>query len=277
MTPAPPLACTVRGCHQALTRRGAAYACDRGHTFDLARSGYLNLLQPQDRRSLDAGDHREAVAARSRLLAQGIGGAVIDAVATAAASACGSEAAVVVDLGCGAGELLGRLVDRPGITGIGFDLSTDAAARAARRFPAQTWVVANADRRLPLLDGCARVVVSVHARRNPAESRRALEPQGLLIVAVPAADDLHELRALVQGEAVSRDRAVAVIAEHDAAFAISEHRTVRETHVMSGAALEDLLIATYRSARGRRVPAEAAQSGLTVTLASEVLTFTPRD
>ncbi len=93
---------------------------------------------------------------------------------------------------------------------------------------------------------------------------------------MPAADDLHELRALVQGEAASRDRAAAVITEHEAAFAISERRTVRESHVVSGAALEDLLVATYRSARGRHVPAEAAQSGLTVTLASEVLTFTPR-
>ena len=42
--------------------------CRRGHSFDLARSGYLNLLQPQDRRARRPGDSAEVRAARRRFL-----------------------------------------------------------------------------------------------------------------------------------------------------------------------------------------------------------------
>src|SRR5258708_25509325 len=65
------LLCTVRDCRQPLVEHERQLVCTRGHSFDLARSGYGNLLQPQDRRSLNPGDSREAVAARRRFLDSG--------------------------------------------------------------------------------------------------------------------------------------------------------------------------------------------------------------
>src|SRR5450755_3800076 len=56
------LLCTVRGCRRPLSRESNRFVCERGHSFDVARSGYLNLLQPQDRRSANPGDSKEAVA-----------------------------------------------------------------------------------------------------------------------------------------------------------------------------------------------------------------------
>src|SRR5205823_563284 len=50
------LLCTVRGCREPLRRDDRRYVCARGHSFDLAKSGYLNLLQAQDRRSASPGD-----------------------------------------------------------------------------------------------------------------------------------------------------------------------------------------------------------------------------
>ncbi|MFM7296933.1 MAG: putative RNA methyltransferase, partial [Planctomycetota bacterium] len=64
----PPLACSVRDCALPLRRESRRFVCERGHSFDIARSGYLSLLQPQDRRSLEAGDARETVDARRALL-----------------------------------------------------------------------------------------------------------------------------------------------------------------------------------------------------------------
>ena len=61
------LLCTVRTCHQPLVREERRVICARGHSFDVARSGYINLLQPQDRRSKQPGDTADAVAARRRL------------------------------------------------------------------------------------------------------------------------------------------------------------------------------------------------------------------
>ena len=228
----------MRGCGQPLIRHGPAYACDSGHTFDIARSGYLNLLQPQDRRSHTPGDAAAALDARARLLAAGVGASILaEFVERAAAVMETPSDAVVLDLGCGTGEALERVTSTAGAHGIGIDISVDAIDRAARRAASLTWVVANADRRLPLLDASVALALSFNARRSPAECARVLAPGGHLLIAVPAPDDLIELRALVQGEGVPRERAVAVAQDHAPFFALEARRTLREQHTLEGPAL----------------------------------------
>ena len=58
------LLCPVRKCRMALMREERRLRCERGHSFDVARSGYINLLQPQERRSNQAGVTAAAVAGR---------------------------------------------------------------------------------------------------------------------------------------------------------------------------------------------------------------------
>ena len=272
-----PLACTVRGCAQPLTRHDRAYACDRGHSFDIARSGYVNLLQPQDRRSHAPGDAIAALDARARVLADGIGASNLDAIVTqAAALLTGRRDGVLLDLGCGTGEALERVVAAAaGMHGIGIDISVDAIERAARRVPAPTWVVANADRRLPLVDAAVALILSVNARRNAEECARVLAPGAFLLVAVPASDDLIELRELVQGEGIARERADAVVREHAPFFTLVARDTVRERHALKAPALRDLLAGTYRGAR-RSQQRHDGLGTLAVTLAVDVLTFAKR-
>jgi len=270
------LACSVRGCHQSLTRRPDAYACDRGHSFDIARSGYVNLLQPQDRRSRTPGDAPAALDARARLLAAGIGATILAGFVERAAALWDATAeAVVLDLGCGTGEVLERVTAAAGAAGIGIDISVDAIERAARRAPALTWVVANADRRLPITDAGAALALSLNARRNPSECARVLAPGGRLLVAVPAPDDLIELRALVQGQGGTRQRADAVVEEHSPLFDLSARARVDERHTLDGPALRDLLAGTYRGARRSQQDHEGFDA-LVVTLATDVLMFTRR-
>ena len=273
----PPLSCTVRGCGAPLHQANRSFICDRGHSFDIARSGYVSLLQPQDRKSLVAGDSRAAVQARTDLVKAGVGVALLDAVvARAAALHLEGQPPVVVELGCGAGDTLGLLAEKREISGVGIDLSTAAAAEAARRFPSLTWVVANADRRLPLLDSSVDLVLSIHARRNPAECRRILQTDGFLLVAVPGASDLIELRELVQGESVRRDRVQALVAEHDACFTVIEQTSAAQTLDLDRDALHNLLRGTYRGERLSQSPRVQSLDRLTVTLASDIVLFAPR-
>ena len=275
--PTLPLACTVRGCADQLVRHGQTWACPRGHAYDVARSGYLNLLQPQARKSLQAGDHREAVEARARLIAHGVGQTLITAVIDQAnALDPGDGTPVVAELGSGSGDLLHQLAARRMITPIGLDLSTTAADLSARRFPALTWVVANADRRLPLLDHSVTLLLSVHARRNPPECARVLVPSGALIVAVPAHDDLIELRAATQGTGVERGRVEALVAEHAAHFSVMRHTVVRERLRLQGDVLRDLLRTTYRGSRRSAAGQVQALEQLEVTLASDLVLFRKR-
>jgi 23S rRNA (guanine745-N1)-methyltransferase len=270
----PPLACTVRHCGLLLERHGRAYRCARHHSYDVARSGYVNLLQPTDRRSLSAGDNPDAIAARARLLARGVGHGPILA-AAAKISPKLAEDSVVVDLGSGSGELLARVQAQAQhrCIPIGIDLSIAAAEHAAKSHPDVTWVVANADRRLPLLDSTVDVVTSIHGRRNPTECARVLTRGGELVVAVPAPDDLIELRAHVQGRAVERERGQTVVAEHAPLFSLIELFEIREQRRLSADALRDVLRGTYRAERRSLATRLQGLEELHVTLASLIFVF----
>lgn len=247
--------------------------CQQGHSYDLARSGYVNLLQPQDRRSAHAGDAKAAVAARARLFDAGIGRHLIDVLLRLTAALPFGEDEVIVDLGSGGGDALAALAETRAFAGIGIDLSTAAVEHAARRYPGLTWVVANADRRLPLLDHSVAGILSLHGRRAPAECARVLTPEGFLIIAVPAPDDLIELRAIVQGEGSERDRGSIVLAEHSQHFALVDRVTARASHRLDRDALLDLLRGTYRGERTSAAARVESLTSLEVTLASEFFVF----
>ena len=270
MTDVVPLACTVRGCALALQRRDRAWTCAAGHSYDVARSGYVNLLQPQDRRSRAAGDSTAAIDARAALLSRGVGRTLIDGLASRAATLDLGNSPVVVDLGCGSGDALAAIARQRTGTGIGIDLSTAAVERAARQFPDMTWVVANADRRLPVLDGSVDLVVSIHGRRNPDEAARVLASGRYLLIAAPASDDLIELRELVQGQRIEHDRAEAVLAEHEPRFELIERSVIRESVDLERASLLDLLHGTYRGVRHAAAERAAAIEHMAVTMASDV-------
>src|SRR5271169_3860635 len=96
--------CPVRDCHLALAREERRLHCERGHSFDVARSGYVNLLQPQDRRSRQPGDTPTAVAARRRLHDLGVTAPLLNGIGDMVAA---SPTDVVLDAGCGDGFYLG--------------------------------------------------------------------------------------------------------------------------------------------------------------------------
>jgi 23S rRNA (guanine745-N1)-methyltransferase len=245
-------------------RASTTYACAAGHAFDVAREGYVNLLQPQDRRSREAGDSTGALEARGRVWSAGL----YEPLAERIAAELEPEVRIA-DVGCGSGELLGRVaLDR---AAVGIDLSVHAVRSAARAFPRATWVVANADRGLPLADRSIDVIVSITATRNAAEFRRVLAPGGRLVVVVPAADDLVELREALLGEASHRDRAEFWIERLGECFELRARERLATRSLVEPALLADLARATYRAGRGTRAEKLAALGTLEVTLAFEVL------
>ncbi len=270
------LLCPVRGCGLPLGASTGGVACARGHHFDRARSGYLNLLQPQDRRSATPGDSPTAAEARRRLYDAGHGAELLAALRRLLAALDLPPRPAVLDVGCGEGTPLGDLAASRPLEGHGVDLSTAAIELAARRFPALTWVVANADRFLPYPDGTFDVVLALSSRLKPAELARVLAPAGRLLVATPAADDLVELRAALYGQGPPRDRLERAIATLAPAFALAARTTVRRRAPLDAAAVRDALVATYRGGR----PSEAARreelGAMVVTMSHDLATFRHR-
>lgn len=270
------LRCPVRACGKPLApcpgeRR---FACPSHHSFDLSREGYLNLLQPQDRRSRRPGDSREAILARRRLAEAGLEPPVaaellrvLDAVPS------GEGGPAVLDVGCGDGALLAELAAARPIEMCGVDISVPAIEMAARREPGATWVVANADRRLPWADDSFDMVVSITARRNGPEFARVLRPLGVAVVAIPGEDDLIELRETLLGSAVRKDRGASVVRDLVPDLEPLSRTTIRSSAHLDPPALRDLLAATYRGARSRESARAAALPSMTVTSSRDILIF----
>jgi 23S rRNA (guanine745-N1)-methyltransferase len=183
----------------------------------------------------------------------------------------------VLDVGCGEGYYLGSLAAGRRIEGHGLDLSVPAVELAARRYPEVTWVVANADRFLSYAAGSFDLVLSLDSRLNSSEIRRVLAPCGRLLVAVPAPDDLVELRAAVLGEGVLRDRLERAAELLAPDFVLEDRWTLRQTALLDAAALRDALAATYRGARQSRQARLDGIAKMEVTLAHDLARFRFRD
>lgn len=266
----------MRGCGEPLARDRRALRCPRGHAFDLARSGYANLLQPQDRRSHSPGDSKEAALARRRLFAAGRLDPLLSALAEAAAALPLPPAPAILDVGCGEGTVLARLAAALGSREAhGVDISTPAIDLAARAYPGATWIVANADRALPYAGGSFDLALSITARQRPAELRRLLALAGRLLVAVPGPDDLAELREAIGGERRALPGGDRIAESFAPAFALASRHSVSWTVPLDAASLADVLASSYRGARhaARARLGEAAPRE--VTMSREILTFRP--
>jgi 23S rRNA (guanine745-N1)-methyltransferase len=252
------LLCPVRDCHLGLAREERRVVCPRGHSFDVARSGYINLLQPQDRRSRRPGDTREALAGRARLHDRGVTRPLLDDIAELAAATARD---IVLDAGCGDGFYLGNLAVRTGCSAHGVDISVAAIDSAARRYPTCEWIVANADRFLPFADASFSLVLSITARMNADEFHRVLRDDGRLLVALPAPDDLVELRG------TGRNRAARTIGTFAPDFTLAGRRHVTTAADLDAGAVHDVLHSIYRPLRSR--PAESMR----VTFSLDLLLF----
>lgn len=177
------LLCPV--CRDGLSGVAGSLRCDRGHAFDVARQGYVNLLQA----SVGSADTAAMVADRVGFLAAGHYRPLAEAVAGLVCTD-----GLVVDAGAGPGYYLGAVLDRmPDATGLAMDVSPAALRRAARSHERLGAVVWDVWKRWPVRDGAADVLLNVFAPRNGPEFRRVLRPGGLLLVVTPDTDHLAEL------------------------------------------------------------------------------------
>jgi 23S rRNA (guanine745-N1)-methyltransferase len=203
----PYLACPH--CAQALTRHERSLRCPAGHSFDLAKQGYVSLLAGDAHTG--TGDTAEMVAARADFLAAGHYRPIADALAEAASAAPAAPAVapggLVADLGAGTGHYLAHVLDAlPGRVGAALDISKYALRRAAKAHPRIGAVVCDAWRPLPLRDASADLMLNVFAPRNGPEIRRVLRPGGTLLLVSPTARHLRELVAALGLLSVDEDK-----------------------------------------------------------------------
>lgn len=197
------LRCPICGLEFSHTQ-SRALACANGHSFDVARQGYLNLLTGHGTKFvpdtavmveardafLDAGHYQQ--------LADALGNAVREFLLPHAAGGS-AEPALVIDAGTGTGYYLQRILAELGregscsVAAVGLDISKFALRRAARRNPDAVNIVWDLWRELPLGPGVADVVLVIFAPRNSREFARILKPGGHLLVVTPLPGHLADI------------------------------------------------------------------------------------
>ncbi len=182
-------------CGKALQQNGRALQCESGHSFDLAREGYVNLLTGS-RKSGDAiGDSRGMARARRAFLEQGRFRPLADALAEEI-KALGKEKPRVLDICCGEGYYSEQLQRALPCRLLGFDLSKEMVRLAAKRGLDALFFVANLSA-IPLPDGCVDAALPRFAPFHEASFARVLAPDGALFSVVPGRRHLFELKEAV--------------------------------------------------------------------------------
>ena len=185
-------------CGGALARDARTCRCPAGHSFDIAREGYVNLLPANQRHSKAPGDDGSMAAARTRFLDGGWYAPLRD-VLCALVEQYAPAGAALLDAGCGEGwytRALGSVIARKGARTAGVDLSKPAVKEAARRCPGAEFTVASVYH-LPVADAAADVLVDCFAPLAAAEYARVLRPGGTFLYVVPGPRHLWELKEIL--------------------------------------------------------------------------------
>ena len=188
------LRCPV--CGQTLANAGSALRCSAGHSFDVAKEGYVNLLTGGRRSGDDRGDSREMARSRHRFLSADPYGILADGVGDVMASVC-PDGGTVLDICCGEGYYTDRLARRfPGNTYLGFDLSREMVRLASKRGCGASFFVANISA-IPLADASVDFALHLFAPFHAQEFARVLRPGGTLVTAIPGRDHLLGLKEIL--------------------------------------------------------------------------------
>ena len=184
-------------CGEILDRIEKQYRCGTGHSFDLARQGYVNLLPVQQKRSLNPGDTREQVLGRRAFLETGCY-APISNTLNETAKELGATGPIL-DVGCGEGYYSARLAEALDAELTGLDISKEAVRCAAAKYKGPQWLCGTAAH-LPVETGSAGVVTSLFALTMAEEFKRVLRPDGYFFQVLAAEDHLLGLKSIIYPE-----------------------------------------------------------------------------
>lgn len=183
-------------CQGDVSRVGGSLTCGSKHTFDIAKSGYVNL----NVKGATAGDSKEMVRARSDFL----DGGYYSRFAEKLVEVLGEMPhKTVIDAGCGEGYYSVKAAKEAGCALYGFDLSKAAVEKAAKRAAA-----ADADASffvggifdLPVKNENIDVVLNLFAPCASEEFLRVLKPHGRLIMGIAGENHLLGLKSALYSE-----------------------------------------------------------------------------
>ena len=270
------LACPIDA--EQLLLEGRQLRCVNGHSFDLARQGYVNLLPVQHKRSKHPGDSKEMVVARQRFLDTGVYAPVADLLSDLLHKAIAAiDQPSCLDAGCGEGYYLAHALNElrakkagDGLNLIGLDISKEAIIGAAKRNKDISWVVGT-NRQPPLLPASIDIILCVFGFHSFQGFNKILPLGGKLILVEPGPDHLQELRRVTYAQLKKTE-----LSKLDDAFTmgfkqVGEQVLRFSTPPLANETLKDLLLMTPHFFRATQQGREAAAKLDNVSLTVDVV------
>ncbi len=174
-------------CSSVLLSNDHTFNCHNGHSFDISKQGYVNLLLSN--KSGSHGDDRLMVKARQSFLEKGY----YDKMRQCVNNILG-KGNTVLDAGCGEGYYTKLFAENNNVYGI--DISKEALKIAARKIPNANFAVASIYQ-LPFNDNSFDVAINIFAPDCKSEFLRILKPNGRLILVTPMENHLIELKSSI--------------------------------------------------------------------------------
>ncbi|MDH3342158.1 MAG: methyltransferase domain-containing protein [Gammaproteobacteria bacterium] len=208
ITPAKNLACPIDKLE--LVRKETCYQCSNGHSFDIAKQGYINLLPVQHKKSKNPGDSKAMVQARTYFLDAGFYRPIADQLSKLIFNNIdNANENCIFDAGCGEGYYLQQIINfainiklESQLSFIGMDISKPAILAASKRNKQASWIVGT-NSQPPLLDNSIDLIFSVFGFHSFDGFKNILKPGGKVILVEPGEKHLQELREIIYSEPAS--------------------------------------------------------------------------
>lgn len=274
------LACPIDG--DTLETSDKQLTCKNGHTFDLARQGYVNLLPVQHKRSKQPGDSKAMVVARKRFLDTAIYQPIAESLSeTVYKQVCDRNEVCLLDAGCGEGYYLDFLYKilamKEGTTTlsfIGLDISKDAIIQSTKRNKQISWIVGT-NRQPPVLDESVDIILCLFGFFSADGFSKVLKPGGRIILVDPGSEHLKELRQIIYPEINKTDTIDSSNDIKNNFQQIASETLQFKTKISDNALINDLLIMTphfYRASKeGREAARELSAIEITIDVIFRVL------
>ncbi|MEB3766967.1 methyltransferase domain-containing protein [Acinetobacter sp. MD2] len=225
-------------CREQLELNARTWRCQQGHSFDLAKQGYVNLHVVQHKHSKQPGDTPESVAARRAFLSGGFYAPLRQAVEALLQQ---YQPKTLLDIGCGEGYYI-QAMQAHVVDCIGVDIAKSAVQHAAKTNPEVTWVVGTGAV-LPVLDQSMEICTSLFSPIPKPEILRVLKQNGLCLVVTPAPQHLYALREQLFDE-VRPHEPEKFVAQLSDAFELLESKVVDAPLVLQQQDIQNLLAMT---------------------------------
>ena len=188
-------------CARPLVKEEKRYVCENGHSYDIAKEGYVNLILANQKHSRNPGDNDESLAARRTFLSKGY----YQPLARHLASLVNElvpEKGSFLDRGCGTGYYLNWIINHVDkeIDYYAVDIARKGVAMTAKSNKNATCFVGSVFH-LPLGDESLDGLMSVFTPYSGEEFARLIKPGGYVIAVNPGKDHLYQMKSIVYDSA----------------------------------------------------------------------------